>query len=283
MGYKTIVAHLTTETQARQAIAAGSMLARSGDAHLTGLYVVPAPRVVAASAYGAADVAGILLEQHLAFHEQKSNQIKALFDHAMASELFQSDWVKVDSHRVDPLATILERGRAAELIVAVQSDPDEPDGIGATMAERLMMEAGRPVLVVPPTGTIETLGRDITVAWNGSRESARAVFDALPLLQEAAMVHVLWINPAADSQADDDVSGAALAATLARAGVTCEAMVASARNGEVGDELCARLAEHGSDLLVMGGYGHPRLQQWIFGGVTRQILSEMPVPVLLSH
>lgn len=280
MTYGTILTHLTTEAQAAQALAAASMLARSANAHLTGLYVVPSARLVGATAYGAADVAGILIEQHLALHTEQSSKIKAMFDHAMASEVFPSDWVQLDSPRVDPLETILERGRTAELIVAVQGSADETDGINASIAERQMMQAGRPVLIMPAEGAIDTLGQRITVAWNGSAESARAVFDALPLLREATMVHLLTIGSHADRGI---LGGTEIASTLARAGVTCEIVTASADDGRVGDILCARLADHESDLLVMGGYGHSRLQQWVFGGVTRQVLATMPVPVLISH
>lgn len=283
MGYGTVLAYLPDEERARAALAAAAILARGSNAHLTGLYVVPLMRLYAASPYGGADVTAKLMEQHEAFHAAHSGKVRDLFEQLLAGEAFPTEWVLVDSPNVDPLPTIIEHGRVAELIVAVPDSAGDDNGPDSVVAERLMVEAGRPVMLVPRNFAQDSIGRDITVAWNGSRESARAVFDALPLLRQAEMVHVVWVDPEVQAGESPSRAGDAIAATLSRRGVTCEAVQATASGRSVGDELLERTTDYGSDLLVMGGYGRSRFRELIFGGVTRQVLGAMPVPVLMSH
>lgn len=283
MGYGTILAYLADQGQAPATIAAASILARRSNAHLTGLYVVPLMRLYASAPYGGGDATAQLLEQHEAYHAAQAGAVRALFERATAGETFPAEWAVADSALVDPLQTIVERGRSAELIVVAQDDPEDPDRVGAAIGERLMVSAGRPVLLVPPGKAVATIGRDITVGWNGSREAARAVFDAMPLLREAEMVHLVWVDPQVEPGESPSRAADAMAATLARSGVACEAVQGTAAGRDAGEELLQRVADYGSDLLVMGGYGHSRFHQWVFGGVTRRVLGAMPVPVLMSH
>ncbi|MEZ5668264.1 MAG: universal stress protein [Alphaproteobacteria bacterium] len=283
MGYKTILTYLANEKQAPQAMAAASLLAQRSNAHLTGLYVIPAMRLYVASPYGGVDVTAKLMEQHRAWHEAESAKVRAQFDKAMAGATHPGEWFLADTLHVDPLETIMAHGRNCELIVATQDDPKREDVADERIAERLMMEAGRPVLLVPAGAPVTTIGTDITVGWNGSRESARAVFDALPLLKAARMVHIVWVDPRVETDESPSRAADALAASLAHHGVTCEAVEAASQDHTVGDELLARVADYGSDLLVMGGYGQSRFRELVFGGVTRKVLGSVPVPVLMSH
>jgi nucleotide-binding universal stress UspA family protein len=139
------------------------------------------------------------------------------------------------------------------------------------------------VLVVPNTGKAAAPAKTITVAWNGRRESARAVFDALPLLKAADDVNVVWINPEQDRAVSGDIPAAELCTTLARHHVKCQASLATAIGGDVGAELLRQASAFGSDLLVMGCYGHSRLREFILGGASRDILKNMRLPVLMSH
>jgi nucleotide-binding universal stress UspA family protein len=97
------------------------------------------------------------------------------------------------------------------------------------------------------------------------------------------MVHLVWVDPRVEAGESPSRAADAIAATLARLGVNCEAVQAASQDHEVGAELLQRVADYGSDLLVMGGYGHSRFHQWVFGGATRKVLGAMPVPVLMSH
>jgi nucleotide-binding universal stress UspA family protein len=145
---------------------------------------------------------------------------------------------------------------------------------------RLTLETGRPVLLVPADPKMTTVGQRITVAWNHSRESARAAFDALPMLQLAASVQILGINPTADNASGP---GEDLASALSRHGVNAHPTVANTAARGEGEELIAALARHESDMLVMGCYGHSRLREMVLGGVTKYVLAHANIPVLLSH
>ena len=109
------------------------------------------------------------------------------------------------------------------------------------------------------------------------------MFDALPLLQAADLVRIIWVNPTKEMHAAGDLPSAEVAASLARHGVKCEAATAQSPDIGVGDILLSGLTDDSSDLLVMGAYGHSRLREFVFGGATRAILDHMTVPVLMSH
>ena len=151
------------------------------------------------------------------------------------------------------------------------------------IADRLAVESGRPVLIVPNEGLHKDFGKKVLVAWNARREAARAVFDALPLLQQADEVKVVWVNPQDEGGAAADVPAGDICAALARHGVKCEATEVARPQAGVGRTLLMRAAEYGSDLLVMGCYGHSRLREFVLGGASRHVLDHMTIPVLMSH
>jgi nucleotide-binding universal stress UspA family protein len=146
--------------------------------------------------------------------------------------------------------------------------------------ERLALESGRPVLVVPNTGRHREVGRSAVIAWKPAREAARATFDALPLLKDAEQVRVLEIQQTADTPVMPDIS---IAAALGRHGITPILRSTVTPDSRVGDEILSRLAEEGADLLVMGAYGHSRTREYVLGGATRHIATHMTVPTLWSH
>jgi nucleotide-binding universal stress UspA family protein len=140
---------------------------------------------------------------------------------------------------------------------------------------------GRPILILPYAGNITTSGKRILVAWNASREAARAISDALPLLKLAEKVNLIRIHPKHGEH--PAVPADQLTRYLARQAVKVEVMTEHVADIDVGNELLSRAADLGSDLIVMGGYGHSRLREWVMGGATRTILESMTVPVLMSH
>jgi nucleotide-binding universal stress UspA family protein len=137
--------------------------------------------------------------------------------------------------------------------------------------------------VVPYIGGSDIIGRRALVAWNASREAARALNDAIPLLEDAENVTVLSVNPKRGIRGEGDLPAADIALHLARHGMKAEASYVVAEDIGVGDALLSRAADLGSDLIVMGGYGHSRLREIVLGGATRTVLRHMTVPVLLSH
>jgi nucleotide-binding universal stress UspA family protein len=137
------------------------------------------------------------------------------------------------------------------------------------------------VLFVPYTGRFRDIGKRVLVAWNASREAARAVSDALPILAQAQSVEVVAFDP--DGADHGEVAGADIALFLARHGVKASAARQSAPDIDVGSQILSRVADSNADLLVMGGYGHSRLRELALGGATRTVLDSMTLPVLMAH
>ena len=126
------------------------------------------------------------------------------------------------------------------------------------------------------------IGRNVVIAWKSGRESARAVFDALPILQAADKVHILEVKQ--QGEADGALApDTTIAASLARHGIKPTIQTSVAAGISMGDDILSRLSDLGADLLVMGAYAHSRMRELVFGGVTRHIFRHMTVPTLFSH
>lgn len=184
----------------------------------------------------------------------------------------------------DPTETAALQGRYADLVVAGQPDPDaDPDRL-TPRVEDLLFECGRPLLIVPYAGRFETVGERIVVAWNASREAARAVGDAMPLLEAARRVTVLAVNPRRDGMAGlGDAPGADIARHLSRHGCVVEAAQVSTDQIDPGEALLNVVSDEAADMVVMGAYGRSRLREMILGGMTRFMLRHATAPVLMSH
>jgi nucleotide-binding universal stress UspA family protein len=277
MTYKTILLHVNDERRIAGLVEAAAVLATRCQAHLIGLYVMPP-----VPTYGVTSVGAGMIKASLGTFREESTRIRSAFEHATKGLPFVTEWRSVESRDPGVAETVMDHGRVTDLIIASQRDRDWDFSMLLDEPERLAIESGRPVLVIPHKGSFSNFGRRITVAWNGTREVARATFDALPLLKDAKNVRVLWINPQDDPEAGD-VPTAGIAASLARHGVKCDGRMLLADDAKVGDVLRADMEEDGSDLLVMGAYGRSRLREFIFGGATREVLRHMTVPVLMSH
>ena len=197
------------------------------------------------------------------------------FSKMLRQETLQGEW-----HTAIGLATsfVARRAQASDLVVLGQRVPGEVTGLDAP--EDVILACGRPVLMVPYTGHFERLGENVLIAWDGGREAARAVHDALPLLAMASAVSLVVVNPAeeADEELARDVS-----LHLARHGLDTKCQVVEDEYLAVGDALLGKVAELGADFLVMGAYGHSRLRELVFGGVTRELARNSRVPLLLAH
>jgi nucleotide-binding universal stress UspA family protein len=180
-----------------------------------------------------------------------------------------------------PDDTICRHARAADLIVAGPTPGIGVGFYGAADPGQLLMESGRPILVAPKTFTQAALSR-VVIGWKDTREARRAVADAMPLLERAGEVLVVEVCEQADaSSAHANVAD--VAAALARHGVRASTTVRPRVEGAVVDELLRVADFQEADLLVIGGYGHSRMREWVFGGVTRSLLGDPPIPVLMSR
>jgi nucleotide-binding universal stress UspA family protein len=180
-----------------------------------------------------------------------------------------------------PLMFVARNARAADLVVAgTEREATALDNTRMLNASDLLMEVGRPTLLVPPEATgLEA--RRILVAWKDSRESRRAVWEALPLLKQAARVVVAEIDEADDARAAE-ARVADVVAWLGRHGIEADGETPLPLGDAAGQiDAIARAAE--ADLVVAGAYGHTRFREWILGGVTRDRILRSPIPSLMAH
>lgn len=272
--YATILVHAEPALASSHRVEAAARLARNLDARLIGLGAEtfdPAPYTAGAfMSYGGAELVGLVQEQitkNLAAAETAFGRDAAGAD---------VDWRTIQDY---PHRALVNTAHAADLIV-VSPRSDRGDLISADPAD-VVMAAGRPVLVVPE-GRSHLVGMNVSVAWKNTRECRRALTDALPFLQRAeeVVVHAVVKPDMADVAAfeTDDV-----VANLKRHGVEARPLVTSIETDAVEDEL-ERVAQlNGADLIVAGAYGHSRLREWAFGGVTDSFLDRPRCFVLLSH
>jgi nucleotide-binding universal stress UspA family protein len=280
MSYKTILVHCNDRRRIEKLLAPAASLAETFQAYLIGLSVVPPVVIVPAPA---ALGPPVIVDAHCELYRADNPGMRAAFENATRGRGFVAEWRDDDAGAFGVADCVLPYARVADLVVASQTDPEWPGTDRLDIAERLAMESGRPVLIVPNAGVHSRVGERVLVAWNGRREAARAVFDALPILRGAKEVRVVWVNPQSERERAHDIPAVDICTALARHSVKCEAMEQVAPRGGVGETLFACAREMSADLLVMGCYGHARLRELVFGGASRHVLSHMPIPVLMSH
>jgi nucleotide-binding universal stress UspA family protein len=278
MSYKTILVHLNDERRVAGLIDAATSLGQRYDAHVIALYVMPPIPTYGPTAFGAG-----YIQSALQTFRDEADRVRVAFESASRGRPIIPEWRLVEPGERSVADCIVEQGRCADLIIIGQRDRDFDFSSVLDVPERIIIESGRPVLVIPNAGRFPKIGERVTIAWHARREATRAVFDALPLLQHADRVRIVWVNPQDDRALARDLPGAEIAATLARHGVKCETATAVSREISVGDVILSGLTDDAADLLVMGAWGHSRMRELVFGGATRHILEHMTVPVLMSH
>jgi nucleotide-binding universal stress UspA family protein len=228
-----------------------------------------------------ASVDGILtpqiVEAQQSIYAQRAEAARKTLEEASQSAAVKPAFAAVEG---PALEVMIARARFADLAVIGQPSPEESDAVtDFDLPAELVMELGRPVLVVPNKGDFATVGKRVLVARAGTRESRRAATDALALLDAGSKITVLMVNP----QADNAATQADMKGWYARHGHAVEIRVVRSSEKEVGDVLRATAAEIGADLVVMGAYGRSRLRELILGGATHSMLKHTAVPVLMSH
>ncbi len=280
MTYKTILVHLADVERAPRLVEAAVSMADRMRAHLIGLAVMP-PFVVVPAMDGTGVTVSV--DQHRDAYQSDMAALKTLFTKATEGRTFQSEWREADAGFATAAGVIIEQARTADIVIVNQQDPAWRYSSMLEEPERIAIECGRPLLLIPNFGKAAMPPKIVTIAWNARREATRAVFDAMPLLQLAESVNVVWINPEKEPEVAGDVPAAELCAMLSRQGIKCVASQASAIGADVGHELLRQSQAFGSDLLVMGCYGHSRLREFILGGASKHIMQHTQLPVLLSH
>lgn len=280
MNYRTLLVHLDPHPRCDARIAYAAQIAAALDAHVIGL--APSGLLGLPLEAGPALLGLDVITTALADLRRQAEQRCAHFrERCTALGVKSFEAVADDAPSAE---SIVAHAPFSDLVVIGQADLDAPLGRQAQdMVERVALNSARPTLVLPYAGRFEHLPETVLVAWDGGREAARAVADALPLLQRAQQVHVLRCSHLGDAQNDDARPQLdALHRWLMWHGVDAQVHLETTEIA-YGDAMLSRAADLGADLLVMGAYGHPRWTERVMGGVTRNILEAMTLPVLLSH
>ncbi|WP_339160531.1 universal stress protein [Methylobacterium bullatum] len=270
MSYASILVSLDTgpDTPDRARLAGG--VALRFEATLTG---VAARRIPSPVAVNDIHEAESLFAEEKAKLEEELSCVRAVFERSVGEA--RVDW---RSDMVASVPFLVEQARGADLVIVGRRGIDDGDpGDMGVLPGPVLMEAGRPVLVVPPR--IEQIqAARIVIAWKDTPEARRAISGALPFIKRADQVYVVTAGDDARFEGAEDV-----ATHLARHGAHVTTHLLARPDLAAADEILRFAARHDADLVVMGAYGHSRLREWLFGGATREILRTTPVCCLMSH
>jgi len=271
-GYASIMVPLNLGEGAEDRVRLAASLARDFGSRLIG--IAAEELVLPYMGDGMSGVDATLIEDARRTATENLAKAETIF-HRAADPLNDIDWrCAIDT----PRHFIANQARAADIVVMARQASNDPvqKNMGLSPGD-LVMDVGRPVIVVPPHIT-HLAARHIVIAWKDTREARRAVWDALPLLRRAETVTVLAIGAEAPDQGAQDVGN-----YLALHGITSRTVLRTDSIKHTSDELIDFALETGSDLIVAGAYGHSRMQEWFFGGVTHDLLEGAPVCCLMSH
>jgi nucleotide-binding universal stress UspA family protein len=279
MTYRSILVHADGTERSDERTRVASRLAQVYPAQVVGVYLVPGPEV---SPFATALIPPDFVERRLKLASDAQHAAEARF-----REILKGAGVKHVEFRApvgDAAEAAIEHSRYADLVVLGQPPRDEPEfNFSSELANAVVMGSGRPVLFVPYTGAEGSIGERVLIAWKDSRESARAVADALPILKDAKKVLAVAIASSEEETLKDLVTDKQIEGFLGRHEIHAQVKRIVAPDADAGELLLSHAADIGADLIVMGGYSRPRFAQLVWGGVSKLILNSMTVPVLMSH
>ncbi|OZI31197.1 hypothetical protein CAL29_25035 [Bordetella genomosp. 10] len=273
--FKRIAVHLDDDAACTRRVRAAAQVARDHAAALVGIYTSYLPPQYVYDEGIVPDDVYAVLQRRLA---DNRNVARECLQRAAREAGVAVQWRAPEGSPADVLA---RHARTCDLLVLGQSGEDDPESVVTPyFTESVIMTLGRPVLIIPTAGDLPPLGRNILFCWDQGREASRALADADPVLRRASELLVLSVSsrPIAPALRDDlhdyfSVHDYPLPQRLIRDG----------RQSDVGRIILECVEERGSDLVIMGAYGHHRLREWVMGGACSTVLRAATVPVLLSH
>ena len=277
--YKNLLVHIPTERSARPAVDGSISLAMSCGAHLDAFAAgFESVNNVPFVAEGGAAVASIFEVEHERAMERAHAALGVFEVEAKGAEISYGTRA-VGGIYAEVLAMIGAAARLYDLTVVSQGEPDRST-FDNQLPQELLLQTGGPLLIFPYTFRGAFKAARIGICWDGGRLAARALRDAMPLLARADTLTAITLTA---SEVPAEASPAQVAKRMARDGLPVRTVSLEADRDNVQSSILSVAADEGLDLLVMGGYGHSRLQETVFGGVTREMFRSMTVPVLMSH
>jgi nucleotide-binding universal stress UspA family protein len=251
-------------------------VASAFDAHLSGVACAYEPVIGGLTFPGAP---ASVIDAFRAESRAEADRAKKAFDENARRAGLSTDSFVISATASGAADKLGELAREYDLSIVAQAQPDY-DIAESLAIEGALFGSGRPVLVVPHVQSSGLKLDRVMACWDGSRNAARAIGDAMPFLRRAAKVEVVTVE---SRERRNELSGAKIAAHLARHGLKVELKPIVSADLDVADAVLSHAADTSTDLIVMGGYGHTRLREFVLGGATSGILDAMTVPTLMAH
>lgn len=269
---KSIFLHIRADHALDARLAAAIELARVHGGHLTCVQATPFDSFIVTDPFGGVYAQPSVLQAL----QERNDAERARVEQHLSTTGISFDWVDSDG---DPAQVMVDRGRLADVLVLSRQEKQGRDGLAPLpIASDVALHARAPVLVVPPgPGTFRADGPAV-VAWNGSVEAAHALRQSLPFLRRSSAVHILTV-----SGEDGDFPASQAALYLSRHGVDATVDAREPEGRSIARTLLDSAVALDAACLVMGAYGHSRLRETVLGGVTRDLLSEASLPLMLAH
>lgn len=274
---KDIMVHLDGSPEDEIRLEHGQALASAERAHLIGIYTNLLPELtIAMPMDGGAAAIQVLTELEEKTRKEGDATAKRLTER-LAGLQVPSKLRRLDETPTALCAQVVEQARCADLFIATRPYGDTKTPDWSDLIEAVLFGSGRALMLVPPgrhrQGPINT----VLVAWNGSRESSRALREGLDFIEQATRTVVLIVDPAPDGMSKE------VEDHLARHGLSAEIITVESQDRRIADVILDEARRASADLVVMGAYGHTRLREQIFGGATRDMLAASESPILVAH
>ena len=274
---KDILVGLPVGSSSSAALDYAISIAAAYDAHLAGLAFVYDPFVPGTVFDG---VASSVIAAYQAESEKVAKNAIAKFDEAVRRAGISAESQMPEAGMAEAGDVFAQQARRFDLAVVAQPEPGN-DTLEQLLPEAVLFGSGRPTLVVPYIQKAGLKLDRVLVCWDGSRAAARAIGDAMPFLEKAKSIDVMTMLKSEEPRGE--LPGADIAHHLARHNLKVDFKRIVASDIDVASAILSQAADLGADMIVMGGYGHSRLREFVLGGATRGILAAMTVPVLMSH
>ncbi|MDQ9171240.1 universal stress protein [Oxalobacteraceae bacterium R-40] len=280
MSYKTILVHVDDAPSLEARLETAFRIADSESGHVIGAAATGISRLIFQASDGVDAGMAECIDTMLDSAKAQAVQSLDRFENFARARGLSYERKLVED---EPHAGLSRLAQYSDLAIVGQADRDDPASTSIiNLPEYIALGSGRPVLVVPASGTRVTPPRRVLIGWNASPSAAHAVMMALPFLKRASHVDLAVFNPVSNQNVQTEESCADLTKYLARHGVNANTILKETRT-DIGSALLQMAAEQNADMLVMGCYGHTRFREILLGGATRTVLEAMTIPVTMAH